>query len=98
MQEDHVSMGWAAARKLRRSVDGLGRVLAIEIMTAARGAELRAPLVPGPATGAVLAAVREVAAGPGPDRYLSPEIEAVVALVQERRILAAAEAVTGLLN
>ena len=44
MQEDHVSMGWAAARKLRRSLDGLGRVLAIEIMTAARGAELRAPL------------------------------------------------------
>ena len=98
MQEDHVSMGWSAARKLRRSLDGLGRVLAIEIMTAARGAELRAPLVPGPATGAVLAAVREVAAGPGPDRYLSPEIEAVVALVQERRILDAAEAVTGLLN
>ena len=98
MQEDHVSMGWAAARKLRRSLDGLGRVLAIEIMTAARGAELRAPLVPGPATGAVLAAVREVAEGPGPDRYLSPEIEAVVTLVQEGRILAAAEAVTGPLN
>lgn len=98
MQEDHVSMGWAAARKLRRSLDGLGRVLAIEIMTAARGAELRAPLLPGPATGAVLAAVREVAEGPGPDRYLSPEIEAVVTLVQEGRILAAAEAVTGPLN
>ena len=98
MQEDHVSMGWSAARKLRRSLDGLGRVLAIEIMTAARGAELRAPLVPGKATGAVLAAVREVAAGPGPDRYLSPEIEAVVALVQERRILVAAEAVAGPLN
>jgi histidine ammonia-lyase len=98
MQEDHVSMGWAAARKLRRSLDGLGRVLAIEIMTAARGAELRAPLLPGAATGAVLAAVREDAAGPGPDRYLSPEIEAVVALVQEGRILAAAEAVTGPLN
>ena len=98
MQEDHVSMGWAAARKLRRSLDGLGRVLAIEIMTAARGAELRAPLLPGAATGAVVAAVREVAAGPGPDRYLSPEIEAVVALVQEGRILAAAEAVTGPLN
>ena len=28
MQEDHVSMGWAAARKLRRAVDGLRRVLA----------------------------------------------------------------------
>ena len=40
----------------------------------------------------------EVAAGPGPDRYLSPEIEAVVTLVQERRILTAAEGVTGPLN
>ncbi|MGQ3257499.1 MAG: histidine ammonia-lyase, partial [Microbacterium aurantiacum] len=30
MQEDHVSMGWAAGRKLRRGVDGLARVLGIE--------------------------------------------------------------------
>ncbi|MFZ1411870.1 MAG: histidine ammonia-lyase, partial [Micropruina sp.] len=43
MQEDHVSMGWSAARKLRRSVDALSRVLAIELLTAARGIELRAP-------------------------------------------------------
>jgi len=95
MQEDHVSMGWAAARKLRRSVDGLGRVLAIEIMTAARGADLRRPLLPGAATGAVIAEVHDVVAGPGSDRYLSPEIEAVVGLVQSGRVLAAAESVTG---
>jgi histidine ammonia-lyase len=44
MQEDHVSMGWAAARKLRRAVDGLRRVLAIELLTAARALDLRAPL------------------------------------------------------
>jgi histidine ammonia-lyase len=81
MQEDHVSMGWAAARKLRRSLDGLGRVLAIEIMTAARSLDLRAPLSPGPATGAVRALVRTVAEGPGHDRFLSPEIESVVQLV-----------------
>jgi histidine ammonia-lyase len=98
MQEDHVSMGWAAARKLRRAIDGLGRVLAIEVMTAARAADLRAPLRPGRATGAVIAEVRTAAAGPGPDRYLSPEIEVVVALVQSNRILAAAESATGPLN
>ncbi|MFF1573898.1 histidine ammonia-lyase [Leifsonia sp. NPDC058292] len=98
MQEDHVSMGWAAARKLRRAIDGLGRVLAIEVMTAARAADLRAPLHPGAATGAVIAEVRTVAEGPGPDRYLSPEIEAVVALVHSGRVLAAAESVTGPLN
>jgi histidine ammonia-lyase len=98
MQEDHVSMGWAAARKLRRAIDGLGRVLAIEVMTASRAADLRAPLRPGAATGAVIDEVRTVVAGPGADRYLSPEIEAVVALVQSGRILAAAETATGPLN
>ncbi|MER7448594.1 histidine ammonia-lyase [Microbacterium sp. NPDC097977] len=82
MQEDHVSMGWAAARKLRRAVDGLGRVLAIEILTGARALDLRAPLQAGPATGAVRDLVRTVAAGPGPDRYLSPDMESVTALVQ----------------
>src|SRR5690606_30801430 len=46
MQEDHVSMGWAAARKLRRAIDGLARVLAIELVTAARALDLRAPLDP----------------------------------------------------
>ncbi|CAH0261546.1 Histidine ammonia-lyase [Microbacterium oxydans] len=82
MQEDHVSMGWAAARKLRRAIDGLGRVLAIEILTGARALDLRAPLQAGPATGAVRDLVRTVAAGPGPDRFLSPEMEAVAELVQ----------------
>src|SRR5262249_29248885 len=76
MQEDHVSMGWSAARKLRRAVDGLSRVLSIELYTAARALELRAPLQPGPATGAVVAALRGRVAGPGPDRHVSPEIEA----------------------
>jgi histidine ammonia-lyase len=86
MQEDHVSMGWAAARKLRRAVDGLGRVLAIEILTGARALDLRAPLQAGPATGAVRDLVRTVAAGPGPDRFLSPDMEAVTALVQSGAI------------
>lgn len=82
MQEDHVSMGWAAARKLRRAIDGLARVLAIEIITGARALDLRAPLVAGRVTGAVRDLVRTVAAGPGPDRFLSPEMEAVTELVR----------------
>ena len=64
MQEDHVSMGWSAARKLRKAIDGLTRVLAIEVLTAARGIDMRAPLTPSPATGAVIAAVRARVAGP----------------------------------
>src|SRR5690554_2102562 len=81
MQEDHVSMGWAGARKLRRAIDGLTRVLAIEILTGSRALDLRAPLVAGPATGAVRDLVRTVAAGPGPDHFLSPDMEAVTELV-----------------
>jgi histidine ammonia-lyase len=96
MQEDHVSMGWNAARKLRRSVDGLSRVLAVEVMTAARALDLRRPLEPSPATGAVVALLRDAGVpGPGPDRHLSPEIEATVSLVQAGEVVAAAESVIG---
>jgi histidine ammonia-lyase len=98
MQEDHVSMGWSGARKLRRAVDGLTRVVAIEILTAARALDLRAPLRPGPATGAVVAALRTRVPAPGPDRYLAPEIEAAVDLVRDGSLVAAAESVTGPLS
>ena len=96
MQEDHVSMGWSAARKLRRSVDGLTRVVAIEVLTAARAIDMRAPLEPSPATGAVVRRLRDAGIeGPGPDRHLSPEIEAAVELVRTGAVLAAAEEVIG---
>ncbi|POM24667.1 Histidine ammonia-lyase [Actinomadura rubteroloni] len=95
MQEDHVSLGWNAARKLRRAVDGYARVVAIELFTAARALDLRAPLSPGPATAAVLAALRRHVPPPGPDRHLSPEIDAATALVRDGALVAAAESVTG---
>ncbi len=136
MQEDHVSMGWAGARKLRRAVDGLARVLAIELLTATRALDLRctpdvsaparAPqrpdadnssalelsagsraiprpgadnlagsLVPARGTGAVRDLVRTVVDGPGPDRYLSPDIEAVTRLVTSGAVVAAASAAVG---
>ncbi|SIN87389.1 histidine ammonia-lyase [Agromyces cerinus] len=98
MQEDHVSMGWAAARKLRRSIDGLSRVLAIEVMTAARGLALRAPLVPGTATGAVVSLVAETGAVPGPDRFLSPEIEAISGMVAHGDVVVAAMSAAGPLD
>jgi histidine ammonia-lyase len=92
MQEDHVSMGWAAARKLRRAIDGLTRVLAIEILTAARALDLRAPLRPARATAAVRDAVRAAGVdGPGPDRHLAPEIEVVVGLVADGALLRATD-------
>ncbi|KRE60409.1 histidine ammonia-lyase [Nostocoides sp. Soil756] len=96
MQEDHVSMGWSAARKLRRSVDGLSRVLAVEVLTAARGLQLRAPLAPAPATAAVVAALVEAGASqPGPDRFLAPEIEVAHRLVTDGTVRRVVEAVIG---
>ncbi|MEV6134956.1 histidine ammonia-lyase [Nocardia sp. NPDC051990] len=95
MQEDHVSMGWSGARKLRRAIDGLTRVLAIEALTAARALDLRAPLEPAAATAAVRDRIRESVEGPGTDRYLAPEIEAVVQLAASGELLASAESVVG---
>ncbi|TWF92749.1 histidine ammonia-lyase [Saccharopolyspora dendranthemae] len=91
MQEDHVSMGWAAARKLRRAVDGLTTVLAVELLTAARALDLRAPLEPAPATRAVRDLLRRDVAGPGPDRHIAPEIAAAEQLIRSGDVLAAAE-------
>ncbi|WP_027932258.1 histidine ammonia-lyase [Amycolatopsis thermoflava] len=91
MQEDHVSMGWAAARKLRRAVDGLTSVLAIELLTAARALDFRAPLRPAPVTAAVRDLLRERVAPPGPDRHLAPEIAAAEELVRSGAALTALE-------
>lgn len=97
MQEDHVSMGWAAARKLRRGIDALGRVLAIEVLTAARAIDLRAPLVPAAATGAVRDLLREHGVpGPGPDVWLSPHLETVAAAVASGEVAARAAEVVPL--
>jgi histidine ammonia-lyase len=100
MQEDHVSMGWSAARKLRRAIDNLARVLAVELVAAARALELRsagsAVLVPAPATAAVVRAARAAGVGgPGPDRFLAPDLEAAYAFVRDGGLVAAAEEVTG---
>jgi histidine ammonia-lyase len=98
MQEDHVSMGWHAARKLRRSLDGLARVLSIELLTAARALDLRAPLTPAPGTGAVRDLIRSGVEGPGPDRFLAPEIEWVLEAVRAGKIRDAANRAVGNLN
>lgn len=94
MQEDHVSLGWSAARKLRKCVDGLRRVLAIEMMTASRAIELR-DQAPSAGTGAAIRAIRQGAKGPGPDRFLSPEIEAVMELLHSGTILSAVQEKVG---
>ena len=93
MQEDHVSMGWSAARKLRKVVDNLARILAIELVTAARAIEFRTGLEPAPATARVVKELRKVVGGVGPDRFLSPELEAATTLVNSGAVVAAAKQV-----
>ena len=74
MQEDHVSMGWHAARKLRLSIGNLTKILAIELVAAARAIDLRAPLQPSASSAAVMGRLRATVPGPGPDRFLAPEL------------------------
>jgi histidine ammonia-lyase len=85
MQEDHVSMGWAAGHKLRKAIDGLTRVLAIEILTASRAVAIRSEAA-SPALRPIVDLVNSATGGPGPDRFMSPEIDAVVQLVATRTI------------
>jgi histidine ammonia-lyase len=96
MQEDHVSMGWSAARKLRTAIGNLNRVLAVELYAATRAIELRHGLTPAPASRAVIHALRAAGVeGPGPDRFLAPDLEAADAFVRAGGVVAAAEQVTG---
>ncbi|MEW2577521.1 histidine ammonia-lyase [Streptomyces syringium] len=96
MQEDHVSMGWSAARKLRTAVDALSKIVAVELVAATRAIELREGLEPAPATRAVLRAVRAAGVeGPGEDRFLAPDLAAADAFVRAGKLVEAAETVTG---
>ena len=98
MQEDHVSNGWAAARKLRKAVDNLRRVLAVELVCAAAAIDLRGPLQPAAGTGAALAVLRERVAGPGPDRWLSPDLRAAEQTLADGSVLHAVELAIGTLE
>ncbi len=95
MQEDHVSMGWGAARKLRQAIANLSRILAVELVCAGRALELRAPLRPAAGTGAALACLRERVPGFGPDRFMAPELAAAHELISSDAVLAAVQARLG---
>jgi len=98
MQEDHSSNGWAAARKLRRAVANLRRVVAVEVVCAAAALELRAPLAPAAGTGAAVTSLRTRLAGPGRDRWLSPDLRATEELLADGTVLAAVEGAIGALE
>ncbi|MDO5629673.1 MAG: histidine ammonia-lyase [Mobilicoccus sp.] len=89
MQEDHVSMGWHGARKLRQAVVSLRRVLAIELVAATRAIRIREPLTPSPVTAALLDALP--VAGPGPDEFLAPQLQAAEDFLASGEFLAIVE-------
>ena len=95
MQEDHVSMGWGAARKLRRVIANLRRILAIEWVAAGRAIELRAPLQPAAGTGAAVRLLRTQVPGPGPDRWLSPELSTAEQMLADESLVPVVEAAAG---
>jgi histidine ammonia-lyase len=80
-QEDHVSMGLAAARKARRAVACLERVLATELMCAAEGIEYRRPLRAGVGVEAAHSRVRGVVRRLEGDRVLGPDLDALTELI-----------------
>jgi histidine ammonia-lyase len=95
MQEDHVSMGWAATRKLRTVLDNLTSLLAVELLAGVRGLQLRAPLTPSPAGQVAISAVSPFAGQPGPDIFLAPVLESARELVRGAELRAAVEAAVG---
>jgi len=82
LQEDYVSMGWGAGRKLNDVLWSTARVIAVELLCAAQGTEQRAPLRPAPGATAVLEAVRSVVPPLVADRPVGPDIERVAELIE----------------
>jgi len=80
-QEDHVSMGWGAGRKLLTVIDNVRRVLAIEILCAVAGIEHRAPLTPAAGTSQIIELVRSEVSPLTGDRSPAADIESVAGLI-----------------
>jgi len=90
MQEDHVSMGWSAGRKLRTAIGNLERILAIEVLVAAAGVDARRPLRPGVRTGEAIRRLRACIPPMPVDRFLAADLETARGLVTEGTLLTAA--------
>ena len=89
-QEDHVSMGWGAGRKLLQVLDNAERVVAIELLCAAQGVDYRAPLRPGAGVDRVHRAIRDRIPTLEGDRVIGSEIDAVAGMIREGHLRAIA--------
>ena len=94
-QEDHVSMGWGAGRKLGEVLDNASLVVAVEILCAVQGIDYRAPLTAAPGTRAAAEAVREKVPPLEEDRELAGEIEVAARMVEDGELLSAVQQAVG---
>ena len=97
-QEDHVSMGFEAALRTRRSVEQLRTVVAVELLCAAQALDLRAPLEPGPGTSALRRSLRQVVPVLTVDRELGHDLRHAQEWLLAGHWRAAAEAAVGELS
>jgi histidine ammonia-lyase len=89
-QEDHVSMATFAARKLGELCDNTAAILAIELLAAAQGIDLRAPHSTSAPLQRALSEIRARVPHYDIDRYLAPDIESMIACVKQGVIAALA--------
>jgi len=82
-QEDHVSMGTIAARKAAQIVDHATHVLAMELLAACQGIDLRGPKRLGKGTEPTYRKLRDRVAMLEEDRVMYPDIDAAVVLIRE---------------
>jgi len=97
-KEDHVSMGVTAALKAARAVANTRRILAVEALAACQALEFLKPLETSPGLRAAYARVRAAVPAYDQDRFLSPEIETVAAIVSAGTLALDAGAVCGTLE
>jgi len=82
-QEDYVSMGMSATRRLRPMLDNLRNILAIELLAACQGIDLLAPLRTGAEAQKAYEIVRSVSPKVNADRALASDIGAIAHVISE---------------
>jgi histidine ammonia-lyase len=97
-QEDHVSMGTIAARKAREILENTQTVIAIELLCAAQGLDYLRPLKPGIGSKRAFEVIREIVPRLDADRILYPDINRMVELIREERLINSIEQAVGKLH
>lgn len=97
-QEDHVSFGTIASRKAREIIRNTEAVVSIQLLAVCQAYEFRKPVRPSPTFLAVYKLVRSVSSAITEDRAFYKDIEALVPLIRQYKVLTTAERVIGSLK